>query len=625
MSLHKLTAGSGYDYLTRQVAALDATDKGHVGLASYYTEKGETPGVWVGAGLAGIEGVNAGEVVTADHMQNLFGAGHHPLATQRTKELDLRIGRPDAARVTEADYRAAARLGTPYKVYENDISPFRIEVARRLAAVNQAADLAGDWPVRADERSRIRTEVARDLFRAKHGREADDGSEGARELAATIAKNSRPKTTAVAGYDLTFSPVKSVSTLWALADPKTAATVERAHQAAIQDALHFLETSALFTRRGANGVRQVDVRGLVATAFTHRDSRAGDPDLHTHHAVTVSLVQYGRTRRDQAAATRRPLASPAGQTPYAVAPTTEWVRRMAAIEAAAASFAGHGRLPALLSGEHLPPPTDVSRMKRAVARWDLEAHRGLACSGWRDNMVLISRTQALVCGTAMVLVDAADASRRDPSPRLHHALGRAGAAWSDLGSRWDDLTTLNVRPSPELMLAAGEIRAATRELIHDAARLARPEVIAHRPGFREGLQAVLHGLEHADELALSVAEKASTVGLAGHARALSIRAHDDIEAGRVTTAHGEDTVWISPTDILAKNIVAAPPPVVDGLQASSQAVIRSATLAGAAAAATADAQPSVDDHTSSAIRGGRDLDYPGTSAAHERPAAPRGR
>jgi hypothetical protein len=44
MSLHKLTAGSGYDYLTRQVAALDATDKGHTGLASYYTERGESPG-----------------------------------------------------------------------------------------------------------------------------------------------------------------------------------------------------------------------------------------------------------------------------------------------------------------------------------------------------------------------------------------------------------------------------------------------------------------------------------------------------------------------------------------------------------------------------------------------------
>ena len=45
MSIHKLTAGSGYDYLTRQVAALDVTEKGHIGLASYYTERGESPGV----------------------------------------------------------------------------------------------------------------------------------------------------------------------------------------------------------------------------------------------------------------------------------------------------------------------------------------------------------------------------------------------------------------------------------------------------------------------------------------------------------------------------------------------------------------------------------------------------
>ncbi len=281
MSLHKLTAGSGYDYLTRQVAAMDATDKGHTGLASYYTEKGETPGVWVGSGLEGIEGLDAGDVATADHMQSLFGSGHHPLATQRTKELDLRIGRDESERPTEADYKTAVRLGTPYKVYDNDISPFRIAVAKRFSEWNEAAGHPGDYPVPAAERARIRTEVGREFFRAEHGREPAD----ARELAATIAKRSRPKTNAVAGYDLTFSPVKSVSVLWAISDPKTAAVIERAHQAAIKDALDFVESKALFTRRGTNGVRQVDVRGLVATAFTHRDSRAGDPDLHTHVAV----------------------------------------------------------------------------------------------------------------------------------------------------------------------------------------------------------------------------------------------------------------------------------------------------------------------------------------------------
>ena len=35
MSLHKLAAGAGYDYLTRQVAALDSTEKGHTSLAAY--------------------------------------------------------------------------------------------------------------------------------------------------------------------------------------------------------------------------------------------------------------------------------------------------------------------------------------------------------------------------------------------------------------------------------------------------------------------------------------------------------------------------------------------------------------------------------------------------------------
>ena len=47
----------------------------------------------------------------------------------------------------------------------------------------------------------------------------------------------------------------------------------------------FIEEHALFTRTGPQGIRQVNVRGLVAAAFTHRDSRAGDPDLHTHVAV----------------------------------------------------------------------------------------------------------------------------------------------------------------------------------------------------------------------------------------------------------------------------------------------------------------------------------------------------
>src|SRR5215211_6313737 len=274
MSIHKLTAGSGYDYLTRQVAALDATEKGHLGLASYYTERGEIPGVWVGAGMAGIDGLNPGDVVTAEQMRALFGAGLHPLAEQRQKQLH-------GPELTARDYQAVTRLGAPFKIYQPDVSPFRVEVAKRISAFNQAAGLPDDWAVPAADRARIRTEVAREFFVAECRRPPED----ARELAAAIAKHSRPRTQAVAGYDLTFSPVKSVSALWAVADQATAAAIERAHRAAIGDALRFIEQHALYTRTGTNGVRQVQVRGLVAAAFTHRDSRAGDPDLHTHVAV----------------------------------------------------------------------------------------------------------------------------------------------------------------------------------------------------------------------------------------------------------------------------------------------------------------------------------------------------
>src|SRR4029453_3683048 len=110
---------SGYDYLTRQVAALDATDKGHTGLASYYTERGESPGVWVGSGMQGIDGLDVGDPVTAEQMRALFGCGVPPLARfgrQQWEGLHL-IGR---------DFRDVMRLGAPFKIMD-DATPFRIE------------------------------------------------------------------------------------------------------------------------------------------------------------------------------------------------------------------------------------------------------------------------------------------------------------------------------------------------------------------------------------------------------------------------------------------------------------------------------------------------------------------
>jgi TrwC relaxase len=161
MSIHKLTAGSGYDYLTRQVAALDSTEKGHTGLASYYAARGETPGVWIGSGLDGVDGLAAGDPVTAEQMRALFGCGLHPLAELRQQQLDG----PD---LSARDFQNVVRLGAPFRVVDGDVSAFRLEVAQRIAAINTAAGLPAGTPVPAADRARVRTEVARDFFLAEH-------------------------------------------------------------------------------------------------------------------------------------------------------------------------------------------------------------------------------------------------------------------------------------------------------------------------------------------------------------------------------------------------------------------------------------------------------------------------
>jgi hypothetical protein len=147
MSLHKLTAGSGYDYLTRQVAALDATEKGHTGLASYYSERGESPGVWIGSGMDGIDGLATGDPVTAEQMRALFGCGLHPLAELRQQQLEG----PD---LTLRDFQNASRLGVPFKIVDGDVSPFRLEVAKRIGCRRLTGPGSGlRWPVNSSSLS----------------------------------------------------------------------------------------------------------------------------------------------------------------------------------------------------------------------------------------------------------------------------------------------------------------------------------------------------------------------------------------------------------------------------------------------------------------------------------------
>ena len=86
------------------------------------------------------------------------------------------------------------------------------------------------------------------------------------------------------GLDMTFSADKSVSSLWAMADPKLRSEIEQAHNDAARVALE--ETvfrHCGFTRiRGRDGQIHVVPADLMAAMFQHGTSRDNDPQLHTH-------------------------------------------------------------------------------------------------------------------------------------------------------------------------------------------------------------------------------------------------------------------------------------------------------------------------------------------------------
>lgn len=282
-SLHKLSAGDGYTYLTRQVAAADSTELGSQSLADYYSAKGESPGRWRGQGMASLGKVSAGSVVAEEQMRALFGEGRHPAADAiRTRVVAAEI--KDGATEKQAAERAdkATKLGAGFASYNDEPSDFIVRVTRAYRDFNKERGVSRDARIPDDERAVIRTRIGRETFAEEYDRAPIDD----RELAAHVARSSRPPRKPVAGYDVTFSPVKSVSTLWALAPQDVAEQVEAAHQAAVEDAMDWVERAVSYTRRGKAGVRQVDIRGLLMAQFTHRDSRAGDPDLHTHVAVS---------------------------------------------------------------------------------------------------------------------------------------------------------------------------------------------------------------------------------------------------------------------------------------------------------------------------------------------------
>jgi len=94
----------------------------------------------------------------------------------------------------------------------------------------------------------------------------------------------------VAAFDLTFSPSKSVWLMWAMADQATRTAVEEVLANVASEVISWAEDHVFSTRTGAQGARQGPVRGVVASAWLHYESREGDAQLH-HHLVVLNRAQ----------------------------------------------------------------------------------------------------------------------------------------------------------------------------------------------------------------------------------------------------------------------------------------------------------------------------------------------
>jgi conjugative relaxase-like TrwC/TraI family protein len=239
--MRRMSAGSGYQYLLRSVAAGDGNRVLSTPLTRYYSEVGTPPGRWLGSGVGafGAGQLRPGMQVSEEQLALLVGMGRDPITGEQ--------------------------LGRAYPSYK--------KLSDRIEDGVTALDPEMTQEDCAAETSRI---------------EAEETAAGMRR--------------AVAGFDLTFSVPKSVSVLWGVADAVTQERIVSAHHAAVADVIALFEREVAATRAGisdADGaVAQVDVAGVAAVAYDHFDSRAGDPQLHTHVVVAnkVLTVMDGRWR-----------------------------------------------------------------------------------------------------------------------------------------------------------------------------------------------------------------------------------------------------------------------------------------------------------------------------------------
>ena len=96
----------------------------------------------------------------------------------------------------------------------------------------------------------------------------------------------------VIGYDVTFSAPKSLSILWATGDASIRGLCEEAFDAGVSAAVDYLESNALWVRRGRG---YQPATGMLAASYRHDTNRELEPQLH-EHVVIANMARSGDGR-----------------------------------------------------------------------------------------------------------------------------------------------------------------------------------------------------------------------------------------------------------------------------------------------------------------------------------------
>jgi conjugative relaxase-like TrwC/TraI family protein len=237
----------------------------------YFSGRGESPGRFVGgaAAAAGLEGVASAEQVRA-----IF------------QGLDPATDEMRCSPLWRADPRsklAAGPLLEALKTHAADQGTGELEALAPSKALK--ADMRSvQAACRLGGAKRVKVETVERLCRKVLG--THPGYLYGEAFNKAWQHRGKRVNERVQAFDHCFSSPKSVSLLAAGGGQRVRRQVAEARADALQVAIGYLERYGVGVRREHNGVdRYQAVGGLVAVAFEHRLSRAGDPQYHTHVLV----------------------------------------------------------------------------------------------------------------------------------------------------------------------------------------------------------------------------------------------------------------------------------------------------------------------------------------------------